>query len=164
MGLKGSQVALRAYRAGDAPDIQAWVWGDPAVVPHPAFWDHPQSLAETEAFLAAMMAPQPDPPLAVNLAMALADDPQARYIGGCGLHAIDWRNRNAMLGIVIGRPDLHGRGLGTEAVTLLLGHAFDALGLHQVGLTCFEYNERGLRCYRRCGFREEGRLRERRFH
>ena len=40
-------------------------------------------------------------------------------------------------------------------------YAFDELNLHRVSLTVFAYNERALRTYRRLGFVEEGRQRER---
>jgi len=34
------------------------------------------------------------------------------------------------------------------------------MNLNRVYLDVFEYNERALACYRKCGFREEGRLRQ----
>ena len=43
---------------------------------------------------------------------------------------------------------------------LLLGYAFVALGLHRVSLRVIAYNERAIRCYLACGFREEGHERE----
>ena len=42
----------------------------------------------------------------------------------------------------------------------MLDHAFGTLGLHRVALTVFEFNERAIRAYRRCGFVIEGRARE----
>ena len=42
----------------------------------------------------------------------------------------------------------------------MLDHAFDVLGLHRVALYVFEFNERAIRAYRRCGFVIEGRARE----
>ena len=42
----------------------------------------------------------------------------------------------------------------------MLGHAFERLGLHRVGLTVFSYNLRAIRAYEKAGFRIEGRLRE----
>ena len=34
------------------------------------------------------------------------------------------------------------------------------LGLHRVGLRVLAYNDRAIRCYKKCGFREEGRERQ----
>ena len=51
-------------------------------------------------------------------------------------------------------------GLGRQAVRLVLAHAFGPLGLHRVGLRVIAFNTRAIRCYRACGFIEEGRERE----
>ena len=42
----------------------------------------------------------------------------------------------------------------------MLDHAFGALGLHRIALFVFEFNERAVRAYKRCGFVIEGRARE----
>jgi hypothetical protein len=42
----------------------------------------------------------------------------------------------------------------------MLDHAFGSLGLHRIALFVFEFNERAIRAYRRCGFVIEGRARE----
>ena len=42
----------------------------------------------------------------------------------------------------------------------MLDHAFGTLGLHRIALFVFEFNERAMRAYRRCGFVVEGRARE----
>ena len=42
----------------------------------------------------------------------------------------------------------------------MLDHAFGTLGLHRIALYVFEFNERAIRAYRRCGFVIEGRSRE----
>ena len=42
----------------------------------------------------------------------------------------------------------------------MLEYAFTGLGLHNVMLTVFAYHERGMRAYKRAGFREIGRRRQ----
>ena len=42
----------------------------------------------------------------------------------------------------------------------MLDYGFNGLGLHNIMLTAFSFNERGLRAYTRAGFREIGRRRE----
>ena len=86
-----------------------------------------------------------------------------RAIGNCGLHGIDYRNRTAEFGIIIGEPDARGKGYGTEATQLMLGYAFTALGLHNVMLRVFAYNPAGVRAYTKAGFKEFGRRRESQF-
>lgn len=83
-----------------------------------------------------------------------------RPIGMCGLPEVNHFNHTARFGILIGEKDLWGRGYGTEVTTLTLDWAFNAMGLHSVLLTVFEYNHRGIGAYTRAGFREVGRWRE----
>jgi len=84
-------------------------------------------------------------------------------IGNLGLHRIDARNRTATLGITIGDKNYWGRGYGSEAIELLLSYAFNTLNLRKVCLSVIDFNERAIRCYEKCGFRVEGRLREQLF-
>jgi RimJ/RimL family protein N-acetyltransferase len=83
-----------------------------------------------------------------------------RLIGTCQLHSIDDVHGNAELQIRIGERDAWGRGLGREAMELLLNHGFGDLGLHRIHLHLLAGNERARRLYERVGFREEGLLRE----
>src|SRR5690606_6936574 len=75
-------------------------------------------------------------------------------------HAVD---RSAVLGIMIGEKTHWNRGYGTDAIMTMLAYGFDALNLHRIELTVSEDNARGIACYRKCGFVEEGRLRQNRF-
>jgi hypothetical protein len=63
-------------------------------------------------------------------------------------------------GTLIDETDRWGKGYGTEVTRLMLDYGFTALGLHNIMLTAFSFNERGLRAYTRAGFREIGRRRE----
>lgn len=83
-----------------------------------------------------------------------------RPIGNTGLHGIDYRNRSATFGILIGEPDCQNRGYGTETTRLMLDYAFTALGLNNVMLTVFAFNQAGKRAYEKAGFREFGRRRQ----
>lgn len=85
----------------------------------------------------------------------------AQPIGTTELRGLDFRNRTAEFGILIGETTHHGKGYGTETTQLMLDYAFAALGLHSVALTVFAYNLAGRRAYEKAGFRESGRQRER---
>jgi len=84
-------------------------------------------------------------------------------LGNCSLQSIDWRSRKAELGLFLGEDAARGKGYGREAILLLLGFAFDTLGLHSVMLKCFAHNARALACYRKVGFKEFGRRRQSHF-
>lgn len=85
-------------------------------------------------------------------------------IGNLGLMKIDFNNRHAVLGIMIGEKDYWNKGYGTDAIKTLLRFAFEEMNLHRVTLYVDELNKRAIACYKGCGFVEEGRQREFRFH
>jgi RimJ/RimL family protein N-acetyltransferase len=85
--------------------------------------------------------------------------PGLRAIGTGNLHQLDLHHRTASFGIWIGEKECWGGGYGAEVTALMLDYGFTALGLHNIMLTVVSYNERGLRAYRKAGFREIGRRR-----
>jgi RimJ/RimL family protein N-acetyltransferase len=85
---------------------------------------------------------------------------ESRLIGSVDLGGLDWICGNAWVGIGIGEREYWGKGFGTEAMNLILDFAFGYLNLKRVSLTVFEYNQRGLKSYRKVGFKEEGRMRQ----
>ncbi len=54
-------------------------------------------------------------------------------------------------------PDMRGRGISSRLLNRIIELGFDELGLHRLELVVFSFNEPALRCYKRAGFREEGR-------
>jgi diamine N-acetyltransferase len=81
-----------------------------------------------------------------------------RPIGGVNLY--DITERTATFAISIGEKSCWDKGYGTEVTRLMLDYGFNDLGLHNILLTVYSFNERGIRAYRRAGFREIGRRRE----
>ncbi|MEL6957723.1 MAG: GNAT family protein [Pseudomonadota bacterium] len=77
------------------------------------------------------------------------------------LHSVDMKDLRAEIAIGILNPDKLGQGIGTAALRLLMGHAFDTMGLNRIGLRYLDGNDRARACYDKLGFVEEGRLRER---
>lgn len=81
-------------------------------------------------------------------------------IGIALLRNIDPAHRGCDLHITIGRRDHWRRGYGSEAIGLMVDHAFDVLGMHKVISTPFAVNTRMIRCLETCGFEQEGLLRD----
>lgn len=94
----------------------------------------------------------------VFLAIVLQDGD--RHVGNVKLGPIDWVHRRAELGILIGDRDARGRGIGTEATTLVLEHAFGRLNLHRVALGVVADNLPAVRSYEKAGFSVEGTFRQ----
>ncbi|MCH1625805.1 GNAT family N-acetyltransferase [Fredinandcohnia quinoae] len=83
-----------------------------------------------------------------------------RLVGFVDLDSIIWPHRNAWMAIAIGGKENRGRGVGYEAIQLVLEFAFHELNLHRIQLTVFEYNERAIALYEKVGFKREGTYRE----
>ena len=64
----------------------------------------------------------------------------------------DFRNAGCELGIKIGAEDLRGRGYATDAVELLVGYAFETLGLEVIRGSTLSHNERMRRVFEKNGF------------
>jgi RimJ/RimL family protein N-acetyltransferase len=83
-----------------------------------------------------------------------------RFLGVCGLHRVDAINRSAELGIAVQNKRYWGKGLGTEAIRLLVDFGFNVINLHRIYLTVFEDNLQAQRVYEKIGFTKVGRQRE----
>lgn len=152
--LIGDRVRLRAVERDDLPRFVAWL-NDPEVRSHLLMFA-PLSMADEERWFEGLGS---DPARRV-FAIDRAHGDGWLHVGTCGLERVDLRNGSCTLGLFLGDPSERGRGVGSEAMQLLLGFAFDELRLHRVELEVFEDNERARRVYERLGFVEEGRRRQ----
>jgi RimJ/RimL family protein N-acetyltransferase len=84
-------------------------------------------------------------------------------IGRIGLNAFRLRDRICSLYLFIGEPDARGRGHAIDAVSTLVGYAFERMDLARVELWTLATNERAIDVYEACGFRREAVLPERSF-
>src|SRR5699024_4648216 len=116
---------------------------------------YPQSKIDTENFLEYMQRGNPN-----NRGFVIAHKDTEEYIGQLDLLKIDWPNRKASIGIVIGTKKNLGKGYGTEAIQVLQEFAFNKLNLHKLELEVRAFNHRAIACYKKCGFVEEGHIRE----
>jgi RimJ/RimL family protein N-acetyltransferase len=81
------------------------------------------------------------------------------FRGEIVLNGVDEVVRSANLRLAMG-PTYRGRGYGTEGILLVLGFAFDGIGLHRVELDVLSINARAKSLYENLGFRVEGRKRD----
>ena len=91
---------------------------------------------------------------------AIIDIETNEMIGTIGLHSVDNINRTATLGIFIGNKNYWSKGYGAEAIQLILDFGFNYLNLNNIDLALMEFNQRALKCYQKCGFKEIGRRRK----
>ena len=155
----GERVRLRHVEREDLAQFVEWL-NDPEVYQGISIYT-PLSMAEEENWFDDMLKnPIEERPLCIE---AKKDDGW-QMIGNSSFFSVDWRNRSAELGIVIGDKTYWDQGYGTEVMKLLLHHGFATLNLHRIFLRVFEDNPRAIRAYEKAGFVHEGRLRQGEFH
>lgn len=81
-------------------------------------------------------------------------------VGVVSLSGIDFLNRKAEFGIMIGDNAARGKGYGTEACRLIVTHAFKRLSLNKIYLGVHAEHTAAIHSYEKVGFVQEGRLRE----
>jgi RimJ/RimL family protein N-acetyltransferase len=149
--IRGRKVVLRPVDEADVPLIHRWM-------NHPEVWhymdyERPASLTDVAEDLKRSRTE--GQPLTVVV--------DGRPIGRIGLNQFRRRDRICGFYMYIGEPAFWGKGYAQDAVMALLGYAFERWDLHQVELWTLGDNDRALGTYKRCGFIEEARLRDRSF-
>jgi RimJ/RimL family protein N-acetyltransferase len=150
--MQGKLVRLRAYEKSDADALFRWFsdeevtrWLGPPNFP---------SRAHQERFIESASASSDD---AKYFAIETLD---GKLVGDCGLRFIDWKSRKAEFFITIGEKQSWGKGLGSDALRIVIRLAFDKMNLNRLWLTVLVDNPRAVRCYEKCGFLREGLLRQ----
>lgn len=151
--LVGERVVVRAFRVGDGPAIhEAIAESRDHLWPGMPWVENMVDVDDCEVFVRRRIA---DFMLRLDLAMGIWDPTTGAYLGGTGLHRIDWNVRSFEIGYWI-RKSEEGRGYVTETVRLLTAMAFDALAANRVFLRVAESNIRSWRIPERLGFVHEG--------
>ena len=83
-----------------------------------------------------------------------------KYIGGCGVKNIDYKNSVLEVGIFIGDEEYLSKGYGTDALKLLVEFIFEQMNINKVKLGVYSFNPRAQRCYEKVGFKREAVLKE----
>lgn len=149
------RLLFRSPESSDAPTLVRWL-NDPEVTVHIAR-TLPIGLEEELSWLKARAGDQR------NILLLLVSRDGDLPIGCAGLREIALPDRKASFGIMIGEKDCWDRGFGSEATEVMLGIAFERLGLNRVELQVDETNPRAIRVYEKAGFRNEGVARKARF-
>jgi RimJ/RimL family protein N-acetyltransferase len=124
--LVGEKVYLRALTEADLTGNYFQWFNDQEVCRYNSHGAYPNSLARMQSYFART---QQDASL---LALAIVDKATDVHVGNIALQEINWLSRSAEYAIVLGEKDYWGKGLGMEASTLILEHAFCRLNLFRV--------------------------------
>jgi [ribosomal protein S5]-alanine N-acetyltransferase len=95
-----------------------------------------------------------------EIQLAIVDKKTGTYVGIVGLHSFNWVSRHCEFRILIGEKSYWGKGYGAQACQLIVSYAFEALNMNKVWLGVNMENKRAYESYQRCGFKDEGVLRQ----
>lgn len=157
----GERIRFRHAEPIDIPIFVSWL-NDPEVRQGISLY-LPVSRVEEENWFESMnKRPVEERVLCIEVRQPASESQQESWklIGNCGFFDIDWRNRSAEFGIMIGEKLYWNQGYGTESVRLLVKLGFETLNLNRIYLRVFNSNPRAIRAYEKAGFICEGRQRQ----
>ena len=146
--LRGERVTLRPMTHADAPHLVRWA-NDPD---YSWFqWGRKPGRFPDEAAARNWMDV-----IAEHRGFMFVIEYEGRPIGQTNYRDVQPKGKSAEVGIGIGEPGLWGKGLGREALGLLVRHLVDDLGLHRIYLSVLAYNDRAISSYQAAGFEVVG--------
>ena len=149
MNIKGKTVLLRAIDKGDLEQLHKWS-NDPDINYLLGGWHFPSSLQGQEEWFNSLSLNSLNQRFAITI-------PGTGLIGMANLVDINWKDRNAFHGMLLGESDFRGKGYGTDTVMALARYAFEELGLNRLDTTIISYNETSIALYtKKCGWKIDG--------
>lgn len=116
--------------------------------------DFPNTPARMESYYASACANDS------LVLLGVFDNATNRHIGNITLQQIDWVQRRAFLGYLIGERDFAGRGIASQACSMIMYYGFNKLNLDRIWTTISADHTASLRVAEKVGLKEEGILRQ----
>ncbi len=153
MNIKGKIITLRAIELQDLPLLHKWA-NDPVTQDGIGEIHFPSSMDFHQQWFQNLKTDRLNQRLLVETA-------EHGVIGISSIMNIDWRNRHAWHGLVLGEANYRGKGYGVDAIMATMRYAFDELNLERLDGAMIEYNQASIATYcgKRLGWKEEGRRR-----
>ena len=153
MNIKGKKIFLRAFEKEDLTLLKKWA-NDPDIQYMLGGWHFPTNENDQEKWFNSISCNS------LNQRFAI-ETKELGLIGMANIVDIDWKNKNAFHGMMLGDKETRGKGYAVDAVMAIMKFAFEELGLQRLDGSMIEYNEASLKMYiGKCGWKEEGRQRE----
>jgi RimJ/RimL family protein N-acetyltransferase len=149
--LKGPRVEMRPIMNDDIPLLTKWI-NDPEIRDFVQSYV-PMSDADEASWVNSLSQNK-----STTICFVIVVD--GKLIGSMGLQEINFKDRVALTGALIGEKKYWGKGYGTEAKMLLLDYAFNTLNLRKICSNVIAYNKRSFNYSLTCGYHEEGRRKQ----
>jgi diamine N-acetyltransferase len=148
--LKGNKVMLRPVEMKDVDAL--YIWEN-----DPENWLVSNTLTPfSRFFLEQYVVGAQNNIYADRQLRLIIEDSQGNTCGAIDLFEFDPHHRRAGIGILI-EVGSRGKGIGTEALQLVVDYASNTLNLHQLFCTIDFDNERSLKLFQKMGFELSGR-------
>jgi RimJ/RimL family protein N-acetyltransferase len=142
-------IYLQPFERSDFDLVMQWAsdarllmqWAGP-------IFEFPLDYRQLDAYLAATVGEKPR-----RVAWKAVDGTRQGVVGHIEIDHIDYGRRcGALSRVLIGAPELRGRGLGRELVREAVRRGFVELDLTEINLSVFDFNSPAIRCYEANGF------------
>ena len=147
--IESDSIYLRGVIRSDLSTYAAWL-EEERVTEFLEMGARPSREGDCEAFWSKAQASDE------SVVFMICENSTNRVVGTCGLYLIQWVCRRAQFNILIGDPEVWGKGYGRQATTALLDYGFSKLNLESIQLGVNAENLRAVRAYEKAGFVHEG--------
>ncbi len=156
--VEGRSVRLRPLLPSDLEPVFAWYTDPDLVAPFDRY-----SLESFDSFSRSVGAAASEPS-SLAPRYALERKPEGDLVGVVGHYRPHPVLEYVEVWYLIGSPAARGRGIGSEAVGLLVDELFRTESVERVGANCDVENVASVRLLEKIGMRREGTLRSALFH
>jgi RimJ/RimL family protein N-acetyltransferase len=149
MIIRGKKLILRAIEEQDLQHLHKWS-NDPEINYMLGGWHFPSSLKDQTSWYNSLSMNSDNQRFAI-------ETNEMELIGMANLVDINWKDRNAFHGMLLGDVNTRGKGYGVDTIMAITRFAFEELGLMRLNTTIIANNEASMRVYLdKCGWVREG--------
>ncbi len=150
--LEYKKTKIRPLSMDDLDNIMQWI-NDPEVVGRYAYFTKPFTREKEALWLEQKINSKTD-------FFYVLENAEGAYLGNIAIEKIHWPAKHGRLSITIGNKKERGKGHGYRGINLILDQAFNEHRIHRIYLIVVKDNVRGKNLFKKCGFINEGLLRE----
>lgn len=152
MNIHGKKIKLRAIELSDLELLHNWA-NNPEIQYLLGGWHFPTNMEDQKKWFNTLDVNSKNQRFIIETT-------EKDIIGTANIVDIDWKNKNAFHGMLLGEKNTRGKGYALDTVMAIMRYAFEELGLERLDGSMIEYNIASIKFYtEKCGWKEEGRQR-----
>jgi len=149
--LKGKKCTLTSITEKDLPNYVKW-FSDPEVIEHLAADFSNLNMKKEKKWFDGEKKDKN------SVTFGIKPKGSDKVAGSVSLHDIDLFNKKAVMGISIANKEYWGKGIGTDAVSLIVDFGFKVIKLNSIYLIVHLLNKKAYHVYKKIGFKKSGLL------